>query len=100
MVENLPVDSRFIIGIGEKDVINCNGITFYLKKNCYGMHSSAHAYQHDKSVEYALELSTGSKCALKLDFIKDEVSYVIDDLNRGVAFKDVGLRDIEYHILV
>ena len=49
-------DSRIIIGIGEEKEININGISFYLKKNCYGLHNSAHAYSMNKTVEYGVEL--------------------------------------------
>ena len=99
-IDQLTKDSRFIIGIGEDKKINTNGVTYYLKENCYGFHNNAYLYSHDKSVEYALELEKQSKCAIKLDFVKDEVSYVINDLNRGVAFTKCGLKNTKFHLLV
>ena len=93
-------ESRFIIGIGEEKMINTNGITYFLKENCYGFHNNAHTYSHNKSVEYALELEKSSKCAIKLDFVKDELSFVINDLNRGIAFTNCGFKNTKYHLLV
>jgi hypothetical protein len=55
-VDQMTKDSRFIIGIGEDKMINTNGISYYLKKNCYGLHNGGHAYSQDKSVEYGIEL--------------------------------------------
>ena len=32
--------------------------------------------------------------------MKDEISFIINNLNRGVAFKNCGLKETKYHLLV
>ena len=100
LIDHLTPHSSFIIGIADEKMINLNELTYYLKNNCYGLHNAGHAYSHDKSEEYGVELEKDFKCTLKLDFENDVLSYVINGLNRGVAFKKIGLKERKYHLVV
>ena len=97
-MDKLPKNSRVVIGIGELSKINLQGNTFYLKENCYGIHSDAFTYSFNKTSEYGVQLQNGSKLTLKLDFVKDEMSFIVDGLNRGIAFSKLNLKEGKYHL--